>query len=61
MLGEIITESILELIGSGVKRLGAWIRWMITGRSKPYQEILKEDWNRRVGWLAVVILSLLAY
>ena len=65
MLGEIIGEFFRELAsgltGSGIRRLGAWIRWVITGRNKSFKEILKEDWNRRVGWLAMAILGLIAY
>ena len=65
MLLEIIVEFFIELfsrfIGTGIRRLGACIRWMSTGRNKPFTEVLKEDWNRRVGWLMIAILSLLAY
>ena len=65
MLGEIIAEFFRELvsglIGSGIRRLGAWVRWVFKGKKKTFEEVLEEDWNRRVGWSIVVILCLLAY
>ena len=54
---ELILESLLgELIRSFFRRLGALIRWTFKPK-KTYKEVLKEDYNTRVGFITVSILT----
>lgn len=45
-------------IGKGIRYMGAWVRWVLIGKDKDFEEVLGEDWNRRVGWFLVCLIVL---
>jgi hypothetical protein len=54
----LVLESLLgELIRSFFRRLGALIIWTFKPK-KTHKEVLKEDYNTRVGFITALILTL---
>ncbi|WP_299106753.1 hypothetical protein [uncultured Winogradskyella sp.] len=57
-------EAILEAIFSGIieslpKFLGTTIRWFFYLGKKSFSTVAKEDWNKRVGLLAIAFIILI--
>lgn len=53
MVGELIAQIIVETLP---KVLGASLRWCFFLGKKSFNTIFNEDWNKRVGILAIVII-----
>ncbi|EDP72314.1 hypothetical protein FBALC1_14472 [Flavobacteriales bacterium ALC-1] len=53
---EIIAESFYEIIPNIIKLLGASIRYCFFLGKKNFKIVFKEEWNKRVGFLTIVIV-----
>ena len=45
-----------ELLRGIVKPIGAGIRWIFLRKRFKYSEVLRQNWNNRIGFLAISIL-----
>lgn len=58
---QIILEIIAEIVLSYVLNIpGAFIRWLFTGRKRPFPEVLDDDGykNKLIGLIILIILLL---
>lgn len=59
-MGEFIIEFLIsffqEAIPSIIKLFGALIRWIFYLGRKKLSTLLKEEWNKRVGFVSLVII-----
>ncbi|WP_299123302.1 hypothetical protein [uncultured Tenacibaculum sp.] len=50
-----------EILFSSISKLGAFIRWLFLKRKYSYNEVLKQDWNGRIGLLAIILMIYLIF
>ena len=43
-----------EILWASVKRIGSLIRWVILRNKYSYNQIYQQDWNGRVGLVALI-------
>ncbi|NRD23277.1 hypothetical protein HNV10_08490 [Winogradskyella litoriviva] len=56
-MGEFLAEVIFTGIFESIpKLLGTIIRWCFYLGKRPFKTVFKEDWNRRVGFLAIALI-----
>lgn len=48
-----------EILWGLIKRIGSFIRWLFLRNKYSYDLIYKQDWNGRVGLLAIGLIILL--
>lgn len=47
-----------EILWASVKRIGSLIRWVILRNKYSYNQIYRQDWNGRVGLVALILIIL---
>ena len=59
-MGEVILDALFYgIIESLPKFLGTSIRWCFYLGKKSFSTVLQEDWNRRIGFIAIAIIILI--
>lgn len=48
-----------EVLLASIRRIGSFVRWLFLRKKYSYNDIYKQDWNGRIGILAIVITALL--
>ena len=59
IMEEFITSFFQELIPSALAKLGGFFKWIFLRKKYTYKEILEQNWNKRIGLLAIIILFFL--
>jgi hypothetical protein len=62
-LGDLLAEFFSGLVWVAIKSIGAFMRWIFLNRKYSFEEVYQQDWNGRIGLLAVLLLVifLMAY
>lgn len=55
-MSDIIATIIQDFIIFNLNYLGAAIKWLFLRKKYTYKELLKQDWNTRIGALTFIIL-----
>jgi hypothetical protein len=51
-----------EILWASVKRIGSLIRWVILRNKYSYNQIYQQDWNGRVGLVALIsVISIVIF
>jgi hypothetical protein len=51
-----------EILWATVKRIGSLIRWVILRNKYSYNQIYQQDWNGRVGLVALIsVISIVIF
>ena len=58
---ELIREFIQEVLLGSIIKFGALIRWFFLRKKYSYKEVLKQDWNGRVGLLFIILIAYLIF
>ena len=45
-----------ELIRGFIPKIGAFIRWIFLRKKYSYEQVLDQNWNNRIGFLAISII-----
>jgi len=56
---DFITQFFQELIPSALAKLGGFFRWLFLRKKYTYKEILKQNWNTRIGLLVIILFFVL--
>ncbi len=55
-MGEFIGQLIFDSLLQSVKHIGASIKWIFLRKKFSYKEILKQNWNNRIGLLFIIFV-----
>ena len=55
---DIIGGFFQEIFAGFIRRIGAAFRWVFLRKKYNFQEVLKQDWNFRIGIMIIMIVVL---
>lgn len=61
ILEDFVVGFFQEIIVAGVKYIGAFFRWILLRKKYTYKQVYNQDWNTRVGLLAIALIVILIY
>lgn len=53
---DFLSDFVAEFIPSMIKNLGAFVRYLYLYKRFSFKEVLKQDWNHRIGLLFLIIV-----
>ncbi len=60
-MGEFLIEVIFEGIIQSLSYIGASVKWVFLRNKFSYKEILKHNWNYRIGILVMILVFFLIF
>ena len=55
-LAELLGQFFIEMLPSLFKRIGASVKWLFYLGRKRFKILIKEEWNKRIGFVVFILL-----
>ena len=56
-IGEFLGQLMIEILPSLFKRIGASVKWLFYLGRKRFKILIKEEWNKRIGFVVFILLA----
>lgn len=56
-IGEFLGQLIIEILPSLFKCIGASVKWLFYLGRKRFKILIKEEWNKRIGFVVFILLA----
>ncbi|ARV09353.1 hypothetical protein BTO05_06765 [Winogradskyella sp. PC-19] len=59
-IGEFLGQLMIEILPSLFKRIGVSVKWLFYLGRKKFKILIKEEWNKRIGFGVFILLAYVA-